>query len=90
MVAFEMEGAGVLDEMPAIVVEGLCDYADCRALRAAAPSRRADRSMPRRNVTCCKKLLGSAAIIQPLKPEATPPVRLCKGTRNVTDSQTPV
>lgn len=46
MVAFDMEGAGVLDEMPAIVVEGLCDYADCRALRAAAPSRRADRSMP--------------------------------------------
>ncbi|KAK4092133.1 hypothetical protein Purlil1_3386 [Purpureocillium lilacinum] len=49
VVAFEMEGAGVLDEMPAIVVEGLCDYADCRALRAAAPSRRADRTTQTRS-----------------------------------------
>ncbi|KAK1991933.1 phosphorylase superfamily protein [Colletotrichum falcatum] len=28
LVAFEMEGAGVWDEMPCIVVKGVCDYAD--------------------------------------------------------------
>lgn len=29
IVAFEMEGAGVWDEMPSVVVKGVCDYADC-------------------------------------------------------------
>ncbi|GKT84617.1 kinesin light chain [Colletotrichum tofieldiae] len=28
LVAFEMEGAGVWDEMPCIIVKGVCDYAD--------------------------------------------------------------
>ncbi|KAM0513537.1 hypothetical protein ACHAPE_007801 [Trichoderma viride] len=28
VIAFEMEGAGVWDEMPCIVVKGVCDYAD--------------------------------------------------------------
>jgi nucleoside phosphorylase len=29
VVAFDMEGAGVWDEVPCIVVKGVCDYADC-------------------------------------------------------------
>jgi len=29
IVAFEMEGAGVWDQVPCIVVKGVCDYADC-------------------------------------------------------------
>lgn len=29
VVAFEMEGAGVWDEVPCIIVKGTCDYADC-------------------------------------------------------------
>lgn len=29
VIAFEMEGAGVWDEVPSIVVKGVCDYADC-------------------------------------------------------------
>ncbi|KAH7124606.1 nucleoside phosphorylase domain-containing protein [Dactylonectria macrodidyma] len=29
VVAFEMEGAGVWDEVPCIVFKGVCDYADC-------------------------------------------------------------
>jgi nucleoside phosphorylase len=29
VIAFEMEGAGVWDEVPCIVVKGICDYADC-------------------------------------------------------------
>ncbi|KAK7413539.1 hypothetical protein QQX98_007617 [Neonectria punicea] len=29
VIAFEMEGAGVWDEVPCIVVKGVCDYADC-------------------------------------------------------------
>ncbi|KAL7799984.1 hypothetical protein V8C37DRAFT_413978 [Trichoderma ceciliae] len=29
VIAFEMEGAGVWEEMPCIVVKGVCDYADC-------------------------------------------------------------
>lgn len=29
IMAFEMEGAGVWDEVPCIVVKGVCDYADC-------------------------------------------------------------
>lgn len=28
VIAFEMEGAGVWDEVPCIVVKGVCDYAD--------------------------------------------------------------
>jgi nucleoside phosphorylase/tetratricopeptide (TPR) repeat protein len=29
VIAFEMEGAGVWEEMPCVVVKGVCDYADC-------------------------------------------------------------
>lgn len=29
VIAFEMEGAGVWEEVPCIVVKGVCDYADC-------------------------------------------------------------
>ena len=29
VIAFDMEGAGVWDEVPCIVVKGVCDYADC-------------------------------------------------------------
>ncbi|KAL6890372.1 hypothetical protein GGI43DRAFT_430563 [Trichoderma evansii] len=29
VIAFEMEGAGVWEELPCIVVKGVCDYADC-------------------------------------------------------------
>ncbi|KAH7118152.1 hypothetical protein B0J13DRAFT_202103 [Dactylonectria estremocensis] len=29
VIALEMEGAGVWDEVPCIVVKGVCDYADC-------------------------------------------------------------
>jgi hypothetical protein len=29
VMAFEMKGAGVWDEVPCIVVKGVCDYADC-------------------------------------------------------------
>jgi nucleoside phosphorylase len=28
VIAFEMEGAGVWDEVPCIVIKGICDYAD--------------------------------------------------------------
>ncbi|KAF5485925.1 hypothetical protein CGCF413_v013156 [Colletotrichum fructicola] len=28
VIAFEMEGAGVWDEIPSIIVKGICDYAD--------------------------------------------------------------
>ncbi|RYP62610.1 hypothetical protein DL771_009653 [Monosporascus sp. 5C6A] len=29
VIAFEMEGAGIWEEVPCIVVKGVCDYADC-------------------------------------------------------------
>jgi nucleoside phosphorylase len=29
VIAFEMEGAGVWDEVPSVVIKGVCDYADC-------------------------------------------------------------
>lgn len=29
IIAFEMEGAGIWDELPSIVIKGVCDYADC-------------------------------------------------------------
>ncbi|RFU73424.1 kinesin light chain [Trichoderma arundinaceum] len=29
VIAFEMEGAGIWEEMPCLVVKGVCDYADC-------------------------------------------------------------
>lgn len=29
IIAFEMEGAGVWEELPCIVIKGICDYADC-------------------------------------------------------------
>ncbi|KAH7017955.1 uncharacterized protein B0I36DRAFT_253059, partial [Microdochium trichocladiopsis] len=28
LIAFEMEGAGIWDEMPCIIIKGVCDYAD--------------------------------------------------------------
>lgn len=28
IIAFEMEGAGIWDEVPCVVVKGVCDYAD--------------------------------------------------------------
>ena len=30
IIAFEMEGAGVWEEVPCIIVKGVCDYADCQ------------------------------------------------------------
>jgi hypothetical protein len=33
ILAFEMEGAGVWDEMPCIVIKGVCDYADSHKRR---------------------------------------------------------
>ncbi|KAL2825955.1 nucleoside phosphorylase domain-containing protein [Aspergillus cavernicola] len=29
IIAFEMEGAGVYDNVPTIIIKGVCDYADC-------------------------------------------------------------
>ncbi|EHK17779.1 uncharacterized protein TRIVIDRAFT_214185 [Trichoderma virens Gv29-8] len=29
IIAFEMEGAGIWEEVPCIIVKGVCDYADC-------------------------------------------------------------
>jgi nucleoside phosphorylase len=29
VIAFEMEGAGVWEEVPSVVIKGICDYADC-------------------------------------------------------------
>jgi nucleoside phosphorylase len=29
IIAFEMEGAGIWDEVPCIIIKGVCDYADC-------------------------------------------------------------
>ncbi|KAL6904431.1 hypothetical protein GGI43DRAFT_320078 [Trichoderma evansii] len=29
IIAFEMEGAGIVEETPCVVVKGVCDYADC-------------------------------------------------------------
>ncbi|KAL7917916.1 hypothetical protein ACQKWADRAFT_324255 [Trichoderma austrokoningii] len=29
IIAFEMEGAGITEEIPCVVVKGVCDYADC-------------------------------------------------------------
>lgn len=29
VVAFEMEGAGVWDSLPCLIIKGICDYADC-------------------------------------------------------------
>ncbi|KAH6605145.1 kinesin light chain [Trichoderma cornu-damae] len=34
VIAFEMEGAGVWEEMPCLVVKGVCDYADCHKNKA--------------------------------------------------------
>ncbi|KAJ5667464.1 hypothetical protein N7507_003328 [Penicillium longicatenatum] len=37
VIAFEMEGAGVCDELPCIVVKGICDYADSHKSKAWQP-----------------------------------------------------
>ncbi|KAH7302954.1 hypothetical protein B0I35DRAFT_365815 [Stachybotrys elegans] len=34
LIAFEMEGAGAWDEVPCIVVKGICDYADSHKNKA--------------------------------------------------------
>ncbi|KAJ6445618.1 Casein kinase II subunit beta-2 [Purpureocillium lavendulum] len=50
VVAFEMEGAGVWEEVPSVVVKGVCDYADCHKQKkwqnyAAAAAAAAARSL---------------------------------------------
>jgi nucleoside phosphorylase len=37
VIAFEMEGAGVCDELPCIVVKGICDYADSHKSKVWQP-----------------------------------------------------
>ena len=37
VVAFEMEGAGVWDELPCIVIKGICDYADSHKSKVWQP-----------------------------------------------------
>ncbi|GKT64384.1 phosphorylase superfamily protein [Colletotrichum tofieldiae] len=58
LIAFEMEGAGVWDEIPCIVVKGVCDYADSHknkkwqdfaAATAAAATRALLERFPRKN-----------------------------------------
>ncbi|KAI8670399.1 CCHC-type domain-containing protein [Fusarium keratoplasticum] len=34
LIAFEMEGAGAWDEVPCVVVKGICDYADSHKNKA--------------------------------------------------------
>ncbi|CRG85878.1 hypothetical protein PISL3812_02882 [Talaromyces islandicus] len=34
IIAFEMEGAGVWDNLPCIIIKGVCDYADCHKTKA--------------------------------------------------------
>ncbi|KAK2035903.1 purine and uridine phosphorylase [Colletotrichum somersetense] len=64
IVAFEMEGAGVWEEMPCIIVKGVCDYADSHknklwqdfaaAMAASATKALVERYMPRVTMTRCK------------------------------------
>jgi len=37
IIAFEMEGAGIWEEVPCLVVKGVCDYADCLFDSFSAP-----------------------------------------------------
>ncbi|KAL2145611.1 hypothetical protein VTI28DRAFT_6669 [Corynascus sepedonium] len=37
VIAFEMEGAGIWDEMPCIIIKGICDYADSHKSKVWQP-----------------------------------------------------
>jgi nucleoside phosphorylase len=65
VIAFEMEGAGVWDELPCIVVKGVCDYADSHKHKgwqnfAAATAASASKAILERYVRTDKALKASA------------------------------
>ncbi|KAK0658099.1 hypothetical protein QBC41DRAFT_192405, partial [Cercophora samala] len=37
ILAFEMEGAGIWDEIPCIIIKGICNYADSHKHKAWQP-----------------------------------------------------
>ncbi|KAL7817011.1 purine and uridine phosphorylase [Trichoderma aethiopicum] len=68
IIAFEMEGAGVWEEIPCIVVKGVCDYADCHknkkwqnyaAVTAAAASK-----------AILERYIQTERVERPIKPES--------------------
>ncbi|KAM6516644.1 hypothetical protein FALCPG4_014822 [Fusarium falciforme] len=65
VIAFEMEGAGVWDEVPCIVVKGVCDYADSHKHKgwqnfAAATAASASKAILERYILTDKAHLASA------------------------------
>ena len=64
VIAFEMEGAGVWEEVPCIVVKVVCDYADCHKHEgwqnfAAATAASAVKAMLERYIQTDKAVVAS-------------------------------
>jgi nucleoside phosphorylase len=71
IIAFEMEGAGIWEELPCIVIKGICDYADCHKNKrwqnfAAATAASALKAILERYIHTDKKFNGN---MDPLKKE---------------------
>ncbi|KAM0513412.1 hypothetical protein ACHAPE_007876 [Trichoderma viride] len=63
VIAFEMEGAGIWEELPCIVVKGICDYADCHKNKrwqnfAAATAASTLKAILERYIQTDKNLIG--------------------------------
>ncbi|KAK5064345.1 hypothetical protein LTR84_000178 [Exophiala bonariae] len=66
VIAFEMEGAGIWEEVPCIVIKGVCDYADCHKSKkwqnfAAATAASASKAILLRYVQTDKLAIGDSA-----------------------------
>ncbi|KAJ3454422.1 hypothetical protein MRS44_018316 [Fusarium solani] len=78
VIAFEMEGAGVWDEVPCIVVKGVCDYADSHKHKgwqnfAAATAASASKAILERYIRTDKAQDGAARPSRSNRPFSTVP-----------------
>ncbi|KAH8803460.1 hypothetical protein F5884DRAFT_712243 [Xylogone sp. PMI_703] len=62
IIAFEMEGAGVWDNMPCVVIKGVCDYADSHK------NKKFQRYAAATAAACAKAFLEERALISPAVP----------------------
>ncbi|TFB05114.1 hypothetical protein CCMA1212_002415 [Trichoderma ghanense] len=78
VIAFEMEGAGVWEETPCIVVKGVCDYADCHKNKkwqnfAAATAAAASKAILERYIQTDRVLRPIQAERDGVRPVEEPP-----------------
>ncbi|KZZ87795.1 Nucleoside phosphorylase domain protein [Moelleriella libera RCEF 2490] len=94
VIAFEMEGAGIIEAVPSIVVKGVCDYADSHKNRnwqdfAAATAAAATKALLERYIATDQSSTTTAQKLQPRQP--TSPVDVAtNGSRDSAAGKAPL